>query len=258
MLHILVYQNDKISIVFQRWLILVDIVGGYPCKPYHTTPNHAIPYSTEKGNKKIRSNFQNPLKYFLTQIRIPPLAQRLFPFECASRTWEILLTHITDQWAVVVGLFCSGSVFFGFGFGAYFSATHPPVSGAPSNVELRVVRQCDDEQLLLRNCRASVLSCSLVLLLFVFLWLVCVLAKMTDFHMNDILRSFRKMRMNRNLGQGNPQQNHRHHHHRPHQYQPINTVQHYTAQQSKLLKKIIKILKKSVIKQKVTDRKSVV
>lgn len=158
-------------------------------------------------------------------------------------------------WSV---LFWFCFLFFGFGFGAYFSATHPPVSGAPSNVELRVVRQCDDEQLLLRNCRGSVLCCSSVLLLFVFVWLVCVLAKMTDFHMNDILRSFRKMRMNRNLGQGNPQQNHRHHHHRPHQYQPINTVQHYTAQQSKLLKKIIKILKKSVIKQKVTRKMNII
>lgn len=149
MLHTLVYQNDKISIVFQRWLILVDIVGGYPCKPYHTTPNHAIPYNTEKGNKKIRSNFQNHSNISSLKQDFPLSLKGFSPFECASRTWEILLTHITDQWAVVVGLFCSRSVFFGFGFGAYFSATHPPVSGAPSNVELRVVRQCDDEQLLL-------------------------------------------------------------------------------------------------------------
>ncbi|XP_064554267.1 uncharacterized protein LOC135439456 [Drosophila montana] len=90
---------------------------------------------------------------------------------------------------------------------------------------------------------------------------------MTDFPMNDILRSFRKMRMHKSSGQGSHliphhqhhhQQHHQHHHH--HQQQPQN-YPHYQqppVQQSKDLKKIIKIIKKSVIKQKITRKMKIV
>ncbi|XP_041673634.1 uncharacterized protein LOC121529751 [Drosophila eugracilis] len=73
---------------------------------------------------------------------------------------------------------------------------------------------------------------------------------MTDFSMNDILRSFRKMRMNKGSGQGG------HHQYRNHQQQPPQNIQAYQntypVQQSKDLKKIIKIIKKNLIKEKIT------
>ncbi|XP_041448169.1 uncharacterized protein LOC121403932 [Drosophila obscura] len=72
---------------------------------------------------------------------------------------------------------------------------------------------------------------------------------MTDFSMNDILRSFRKMRMNKSTGQGG------HHQYHPQQQHPqnIQAYQHtYPVQQSKDLKKIIKIIKKNLIKEKIT------
>ncbi|XP_037727943.1 uncharacterized protein LOC119558515 [Drosophila subpulchrella] len=73
---------------------------------------------------------------------------------------------------------------------------------------------------------------------------------MTDFLMNGILRSFRKMRMNKGSGQGGHQQ------HRNYQQQPpqnVKTYQHtYAVQPSKDLKKIIKIIKKNMIKEKIT------
>ncbi|EDW02872.1 GH10803 [Drosophila grimshawi] len=76
------------------------------------------------------------------------------------------------------------------------------------------------------------------------------------------------MRMNKGSAQGsshlNPhhqQHHHHHHHHHHHQQQPQN-FQHYPqatgVQQSKDLKKIIKILKKHVIKQKITRKMKIV
>ncbi|KAH8375105.1 hypothetical protein KR093_009863 [Drosophila rubida] len=71
---------------------------------------------------------------------------------------------------------------------------------------------------------------------------------MTDFSMDNVLRSFRKMRMNRALGQAS-----RHlvpyHHHQHQQLQQLPV-----KQSLKDLKKIIKILKKHVIKQKITSQ----
>lgn len=220
-------------------------------------------------SKKSRSNTMKSLKYFPTQIWVffsltPPTPQRELSLRLSLFHLGKFSSHITDQWAVVVGLLCgTGSVSgtrSGFGYAAYFSSTHPPVSGAPSNVELRVVRFGNVIPFCLFDSRFGSVRFSCLLL---FDFRECAYEfqfKMTDFHMNDILRSFRKMRMNRNLGQGNPQQqqhHHRHHHHRPHQYQPINSLQHYD-QQSKLLKKIIKILKKTVIKQKVTRKMNII
>ncbi|KAH8255720.1 hypothetical protein KR038_009200 [Drosophila bunnanda] len=78
---------------------------------------------------------------------------------------------------------------------------------------------------------------------------------MTDFSMNDILRSFRKMRMNKGSGQcGHHHQYHNHQQHHRHQApQSIQAYQHtYPVQQSKDLKKIIKIIKKNLIKEKIT------
>ncbi|XP_032583614.1 Krueppel homolog 1 isoform X3 [Drosophila sechellia] len=76
---------------------------------------------------------------------------------------------------------------------------------------------------------------------------------MTDFSMNDILRSFRKMRMNKGSGQGGQHHQYRNH---QHQQQPPQNMQHYQhtypVQQSKDLKKIIKIIKKNLIKEKIT------
>ncbi|XP_070065588.1 uncharacterized protein [Drosophila virilis] len=175
-------------------------------------------------------------------------------------------------WFFVFLVFCSWSGFgFGYGLSAYFSATHPPVSGAPSNVELRV-RQCE-----LCTALASQLSCACVRVYVCACVCVCVhvwSSKMTDFPMNDILRSFRKMRMHKCTGQGThliPHHNHSHHHHHHHhhhqqqqqqqQQQQIQNYPHYqqpAVQQSKDLKKIIKIIKKSVIKQKITRKMKIV
>ncbi|KAH8240741.1 uncharacterized protein [Drosophila bipectinata] len=78
---------------------------------------------------------------------------------------------------------------------------------------------------------------------------------MTDFSMNDILRSFRKMRMNKASGQGGHHQ-YNNHHQNNYRHQPpqnIQIYQHtYPMQQSKDLKKIIKIIKKNLIKEKIT------
>ncbi|XP_017857284.1 PREDICTED: protein disconnected [Drosophila arizonae] len=95
---------------------------------------------------------------------------------------------------------------------------------------------------------------------------------MTDFSMNEILRSFRKMRMQRCSGQGShlvTQHNHHHHHHQHlhhhhhhHHHQTQQQQQQQpptsTGQQSKDLKKIIKILKKNVIKAKITRKMKIV
>ncbi|XP_034134267.1 Krueppel homolog 1-like isoform X3 [Drosophila guanche] len=76
---------------------------------------------------------------------------------------------------------------------------------------------------------------------------------MTDFSMNDILRSFRKMRMNKSTGQGGHHQYHHTQQQPPHHSQNIQAYQHnYPVQQSKDLKKIIKIIKKNLIKEKIT------
>ncbi|BFF93431.1 uncharacterized protein DMAD_11289 [Drosophila madeirensis] len=76
---------------------------------------------------------------------------------------------------------------------------------------------------------------------------------MTDFSMNDILRSFRKMRMNKSTGQGGHHQYHHTQQQPPHHPQNIQAYQHnYPVQQSKDLKKIIKIIKKNLIKEKIT------
>ncbi|XP_017133221.1 Krueppel homolog 1-like isoform X3 [Drosophila elegans] len=81
---------------------------------------------------------------------------------------------------------------------------------------------------------------------------MCVVhtSKMTDFSMNDILRSFRKMRMNKGSAQGG------HYPCRSHQQQPPQNIQVYQhtspVQHSKDLKKIIKIIKKNLIKEKIT------
>ncbi|XP_023031817.1 lysine-specific demethylase 7B [Drosophila willistoni] len=84
---------------------------------------------------------------------------------------------------------------------------------------------------------------------------------MTDFSMNDILRSFRKMRMNKNTGQGghhyhhNHHNHHQHHHHHHHHNQHTSIyVSNYAAQQTKDLKKVIKIIKKSLLKEKITSQ----
>ncbi|XP_051857988.1 uncharacterized protein LOC132797529 [Drosophila nasuta] len=72
---------------------------------------------------------------------------------------------------------------------------------------------------------------------------MCACFKMTDFSMDNILRSFRKMRMNKSLGQTSQplvQYNH-------HQQLPV-------KQSLRDLKKIIKILKKHVIKQKISRK----
>ncbi|XP_016962806.1 uncharacterized protein LOC108033099 isoform X3 [Drosophila biarmipes] len=73
---------------------------------------------------------------------------------------------------------------------------------------------------------------------------------MTDFSMNDILRSFRKMRMNKGSSQGG------HYQYRNHQQQPSQNIQPhrhiFPVQQSKDMKKIIKIIKKNLIKEKIT------
>ncbi|XP_023166326.2 uncharacterized protein LOC111596361 [Drosophila hydei] len=149
-----------------------------------------------------------------------------------------------------------------------FRATHPPVSAAPSNEPLRV-RQC--ELTAHSNCSNSISVCVCVRVCACLLC-VCVRvrvyewsSKMTDFSMNEILRSFRKMRMQRCSGQGShlvTQHNHHHHHHQQHhhqqqQQQPQN-FQPSTVQQSKDLKKIIKILKKNVIKAKITRKMKIV
>ncbi|KAH8298182.1 hypothetical protein KR018_010556 [Drosophila ironensis] len=75
---------------------------------------------------------------------------------------------------------------------------------------------------------------------------------MTDFLMIDVLRSFRKMRMNKGSGQGGQQQ----YHNQNYRHQPPQNVQvyqhSYPLQQTKDLKKIIKIIKKNLIKEKIT------
>jgi len=67
--------------------------------------------------------------------------------------------------------------------------------------------------------------------------------------MNGILRSFRKMRMNKGSGQDG------HHQHRNYQQQPLQNVQAYqqtySVQKSKYLKKTIRIIKKNMIKEKI-------
>ncbi|KAH8281210.1 hypothetical protein KR044_005648 [Drosophila immigrans] len=71
---------------------------------------------------------------------------------------------------------------------------------------------------------------------------------MTDFSMDNILRSFRKMRMNKSLGQASQQLVLYHHHQQTH-------LQNLPVKHSlKDLKKIIKILKKHVIKQKISRK----
>ncbi|XP_030377618.1 uncharacterized protein LOC115626395 [Scaptodrosophila lebanonensis] len=90
---------------------------------------------------------------------------------------------------------------------------------------------------------------------------------MTDFLMNDILRSFRKMRMNKTSSQhSTPSSLHQT------QRQPPQNLLNYqqllqqqlqqdyqpVAQQTKDLKKIIKIIKKNVIKQKITRKMKIV
>ncbi|XP_033149857.1 uncharacterized protein LOC117134843 [Drosophila busckii] len=87
---------------------------------------------------------------------------------------------------------------------------------------------------------------------------------MTDFYMNDILRSFRKMRMNKSQSAQissthQQQQQHQQRYNNPYRYNyNYQIVQRSPMQQCKDLKKIIKIIKKTVIKQKITRKMNII
>lgn len=99
-------------------------------------------------SKKSRSNIMEitqifPYSNFVFPFPSPPTPQRENSHSVSRfSTWgnSPHISQINGKWWLV----CSGTgsvsgTRSGFGYAAYFSSTHPPVSGAPSNVELLVV-----------------------------------------------------------------------------------------------------------------------
>lgn len=77
-------------------------VPMFHCKPYHTTPNHAISYNSKREIRKLAQISKSTQIFPHSNKNSPPTPRErerelslkgFSPFECASRTWEILLTY---------------------------------------------------------------------------------------------------------------------------------------------------------------------
>lgn len=106
-------------------------VPMFHCKPYHTTPNHAISYNSKREIRKLAQISKSTQIFPHSNKNSPPTPRerensrsKAFPHSNARHALGKFSSHITDQWAVVVGLFCFcfGFWFYVFFFGFGFSA----------------------------------------------------------------------------------------------------------------------------------------